>query len=133
MHQGYENRKNSRLSSRISYLNVSRGRRLYRLAVMQPKPVPSPEDAEDSKIRKEALILFDYSKLNGRIVEKFGSQRAFAKALGKSEVIISRKLCGKAGITTRDIATWSSDKFLDIPGDQIGDYFFKVKVQDFEQ
>ena len=91
------------------------------------------EQEEDSKIRKEALILFDYSKLNGRIVEKFGSQRAFAKALGKSEVIISRKLCGKAGITTRDIATWSSDEFLDIPGDQIGDYFFKVKAQDSDQ
>lgn len=101
---------------------------------MQPhRRFQARTNAEDSKIRKEALILFDYSKLNGRIVEKFGSQRAFAKALGKSEVIISRKLCGKAGITTRDIAIWSSDEFLDIPGDQIGDYFFKVKVQDFEQ
>lgn len=70
--------------------------------------------------------MFDYSKLNGRIVEKFGSQRAFAEALGRSEVTISRKLLGKTAISVRDIMKWSSADFLDIPAEEIHEYFFAV-------
>ena len=35
---------------------------------------------------------FDYSKLRGRIVEKFGTQQAFAKALGVSSRTLSLKM-----------------------------------------
>lgn len=38
---------------------------------------------------------YNYSKLRGRVVEKFGTQRAFAKQLDLSERSISRKLSGK--------------------------------------
>lgn len=32
--------------------NKAEGRRLNRPSVMQPKPVPSPEDAEDTKLKE---------------------------------------------------------------------------------
>ena len=40
-------------------------------------------------------MAFDYSKLKGKIVEKFGTQGAFAKALGLSQRSLSFKLQGK--------------------------------------
>lgn len=72
---------------------------------------------------------FDYSKLIGRIVEKFGSRRAFADACGFSENTISRKLSGKMAITTNDIVKWSRPEFLDINHSDIPEYFFANQVQ----
>lgn len=72
---------------------------------------------------------FDYSKLIGRIIEKFGSRKAFAEACGFSENTISKKLSGKMGITTNDIVKWSSPELLDIPTSDIPEYFFAFKVQ----
>jgi hypothetical protein len=74
--------------------------------------------------------MFDYSKLTGRIIEKFGSRRAFAIAYGISENAMSQKLSNKMAITTDDIMEWCKPDFLDIPSDQIGVYFFKLKVQE---
>ena len=74
-------------------------------------------------------MVFDYSKLIGRIIEKFGSRRAFAKAVGFSENTISKKLSGKMAITSSDIVKWSSPEFLDIANTDIPEYFFKEKVQ----
>ena len=73
--------------------------------------------------------MFDYSKLIGRIIEKFGTRKAFAKAAGYSENTISKKLSGKITITTNDITEWSSSILLDIPYSDIPEYFFKLKVQ----
>ena len=67
---------------------------------------------------------FNYSKLTGRIIEKFGSRKAFAEACGFSEHTISKKLSGKMGITTNDIVKWSSPELLDIATSDIPDYFF---------
>ena len=39
-------------------------------------------------------ILFDYSKLKGRITEKCGSQKVFAKLMGLSEASLTSKLRG---------------------------------------
>ena len=72
---------------------------------------------------------FDYSKLIGRIIEKFGSRRAFAKAVGFSENTISKKLSGKMTITTNDIVNWSQQEVLDIADQDIPEYFFTVLVQ----
>jgi hypothetical protein len=74
--------------------------------------------------------MFDYRKLIGRIIEKFGSRRAFAEAIDISENAMSQKLSGKMKITTDDITEWSKPEFLDIPCEQIGAYFFKLKVQE---
>ena len=67
---------------------------------------------------------FSYNKLEGRIVEKFGSRRAFAEAVGKTENSISRKLNHKQSITTADIIKWSAPEFLDIPSAELHEYFF---------
>lgn len=72
---------------------------------------------------------FDYSKLTGRIVEKFGSRKAFAEACGFSENTMSQKLSGKMSITTKDVVKWSSPELLDIDNDDIPQYFFANKVQ----
>lgn len=75
-------------------------------------------------------MAFDYSKLKGRITEKYGTRKAFAEALGISENSMSQKLSGKMTITTDDIRKWSSDEFLDIDASKIGEYFFKIEVQE---
>lgn len=74
-------------------------------------------------------MAYDYSKLAGRIVEKFGSRKAFAKAYGISLNSVSKKLNGKMGITKADIEKMSQPDLLDIPAEEIHKYFFKVKVQ----
>lgn len=74
--------------------------------------------------------MFDYRKLTGRIIEKFGTRRAFADAVGISENAMSQKLSGKMKITTDDIKLWCKPEFLDITCDLIGIYFFAPKVQE---
>lgn len=65
---------------------------------------------------------FQYSKLRGKIVEKFGSQKEFAKALNTSEVSVSNKMNGKTAFTYRDIEKWRD--LLDIESVDVGVYFF---------
>jgi transcriptional regulator with XRE-family HTH domain len=74
--------------------------------------------------------MFDYRKLTGRIIEKFGTRKAFAEAYGISENAMSQKLSGKMAITTDDIKEWCKPEFLDIPCAEIGVYFFTPKVQE---
>lgn len=42
-------------------------------------------------------MAYDYSKLSGKIKEVFGTNAAFAKAMGLSERSVSAKLTGKVG------------------------------------
>lgn len=71
---------------------------------------------------------YDFSKLRGRIIEKFGSIRAFAKAYGLSYVTMSNKLNGKVGISSDDIVKMSKPELLDIPPAEYHLYFFVIKV-----
>ena len=66
-----------------------------------------------------------YSKLKGRIIEKYGSQKQFASQLSISNVTLTRKMTGKAGFSQNDILEWC--KALDIDTDEIGLYFFSGK------
>lgn len=70
---------------------------------------------------------FDNSKLIGRIVELYGKQYAFAKALGTSEHTLSAWLTGKSQMK-RDVI-FKMARLLEIPDEQICAYFFAVKVQ----
>lgn len=70
---------------------------------------------------------FDNQKLIGRIVEKFGKQYAFARALGTSEHSLSAWLTGKSQ-PKRDVILRMAD-LLEIPDEEIGAYFFTRKVQ----
>ena len=63
-----------------------------------------------------------YSKLRGAIREKFGTQEAFAKAMGKSLTTISAKLTGKTEWDRQEIE--DACKLLDIPLTEAHAYFF---------
>ena len=70
-------------------------------------------------------VVFDYSKLRGRIVEKYGTMAAFAETVGVSEVALSRKMNNKSPITRAEIIDWS--KALDVSLDEIGAFYFALK------
>lgn len=67
-------------------------------------------------------MAFDYSKLKGKIVEKYGNQTNFVKEFGVSENTFSRKMNNKVRFTPDDIIKISY--MLDISKDEIGEYFF---------
>lgn len=69
---------------------------------------------------------FDYSKLKGRIVEKFGNIKQFAEFLGKSEVIVSKKLNNKSSFSREAMLEWG--KALEIDTSDFGVYFCTLKV-----
>lgn len=75
--------------------------------------------------------MFETNKLRGRIVEKFGSQNAFSKASGNSISFISQYLNGHVVLDQRVMSKWI--ELLDIPDDEIDQYFFKRKVHNTEQ
>ena len=74
-------------------------------------------------------MAINQSKLRGRIIEKFGSQKAFAKAYGISENSMSKKIQGVTAISLVDIEKMSSPDMLDIAPEDIPVYFFTYKVQ----
>lgn len=73
--------------------------------------------------------MYDTSKLRGRIIEKFGSQKNFAQAAGCSVTFISIYLNGKTFLDQRIIDKWAA--LLDV-SDEIDGYFFKKKVHEME-
>jgi len=70
---------------------------------------------------------YDYSKLLGRIKEKFGRQDIFAKEMGLSERTISLKLNNKMAWKQPEMER--AAKILDFPISDIQVYFFTLKVQ----
>lgn len=73
-------------------------------------------------------MAYDYSKLKGRIVEKFGKQQSFAAAMGWSERTCSLKLSNQVFWKQPEISLAS--QLLDIDRQNIQDYFFVQHVQD---
>lgn len=71
-------------------------------------------------------IIFDYSKLQGRIKEKCGSQKEYARLLGISEGSMVAKLSGKTYFTQSEIER--SKTILDIEPGTVTRYFFTEKV-----
>lgn len=67
-------------------------------------------------------MAYRYDKLRGRIVEKFGSQSNFAKALETTTITVSNRMTGKTGFSQEDIELWS--QMLDIEQSEYGAYFF---------
>ena len=67
---------------------------------------------------------FNYNKLRGRIIEKFGTIEKFSVSLGVTFETVSKKLNNKVSFSQKDIISWS-DK-LDIISDDIGSYFFAL-------
>lgn len=75
--------------------------------------------------------IYDYSKLKGKIREVFGTQGAFAMALGLSETSVSNKL--------NNIVDWKQEemeKSVDLLGvsfSEIHVYFFTKKLRKTQQ
>lgn len=69
----------------------------------------------------------DFSKLSGKIVEKYGTQYNFAIALGLSERSLSLKLNNKVG--WRDEEMERAIDLLDLDLNDIPAYFFTSLVQ----
>jgi len=67
-------------------------------------------------------LYFDYSKLAGRIVEKFGSQLQFASAINMSERSLSLKLNNKVSWKQPEIIKACTE--LRIDDKDIPTYFF---------
>lgn len=72
-------------------------------------------------------MAFDYSKLRGRIVEKYGCQRNFAEAFPISERSLSLKLNSVVFFKQPEISR--ACELLDIPAEEIPHYFFAAVVQ----
>lgn len=65
-----------------------------------------------------------YPKLRGAIREKFGTQEAFAKALGMHPTTLSAKLSGKTDWSRQEIE--DASRLLELPGENIHAYFFAL-------
>lgn len=79
---------------------------------------------------KDEEIEFDFSKLRGRIKEFFGTQMAFANAMGTNEATLSNKLNNNVEFSTKEIIKICS--LLKIAFTEIPEYFFRQKVQKTE-
>nr|UWI29386.1 MAG: Protein of unknown function (DUF739) [Bacteriophage sp.] len=72
-------------------------------------------------------MAYDYSKLNGRIVEKCGTQAVFADRMGLSERTVSLKLNNK--VAWKQPEMQKAAVILEFPETEIQTYFFTMKVQ----
>ena len=66
-----------------------------------------------------------YAKLRGRIVEKFGSQGAFAAAMGWREALLSAKVNNKSEWSFPEVM--KACDLLEIPPNEAHVYFFCSK------
>lgn len=71
-------------------------------------------------------LTFDYSKLRGRIVEKYSTLSAFAQAIGISDGTLSSKMNSKTYFSNEEIV--EACKLLGIRFEEVQSYFFTLKV-----
>lgn len=67
-----------------------------------------------------------YAKLRGRIVEVFGTQEAFAKAMGFTTSAISMRLNNKIKWNVEEV--FKAKELLKIEDSEVVSYFFTPKV-----
>lgn len=75
------------------------------------------------------MKVFDFSKLRGRIKEKLGYDSIFAEKIETSAASLSSKLNNKSDFTASEILKATEPDVLDIPINEIGEYFFKEKLE----
>jgi hypothetical protein len=67
-------------------------------------------------------VMFDFRRLRGRIIERFGSCAAFGEAAGFKRGSISARLNNQT--PWKDTEIFTACRLLDIPGAEIDLYFF---------
>lgn len=72
--------------------------------------------------------LFDFRRLEGRIVEKFGTRAAFAAHIGMKPAVLSTRLSGTTYFNMDEILTICEPECLDIDGQDLKAYFFTPKA-----
>ncbi len=73
---------------------------------------------------------YDYSKLKGKIVEKYGSNAKFAEDMEWSERTLSLKLNNKVAWKQPEIV--KAIELLSLNEEDSTRYFFKLQVQNIE-
>lgn len=73
-------------------------------------------------MERESKIVYDFSKLRGRIKEIFGTEYAFADAMGYNRSTISAKLNQQSEWTRADMD--KACTLLNIQFSEVGLYFF---------
>lgn len=76
-------------------------------------------------------IIFDFSKLKGRIKEIYSTQSAFATAMLMSEATLSNKINNNVEFSPKEIVR--ALLLLSIDFNEVKEYFFTLKVQKNEQ
>ena len=71
---------------------------------------------------------FNYNKVRGRIKEKLKSEAKFAEKLEISQASLSAKFNNRTDFTASEIFRAADPDVLDIPLNEIGDYFFISKL-----
>lgn len=79
------------------------------------------------KFKGVDTMAYDYSKLNGKIVEVFGTRGKFAEEMNLSERTVSLKLNNK--IPWKQTEIQKAMEILNFQVEEIQDYFFTRLVQ----
>ena len=74
-------------------------------------------------------MAFNYNKLIGRIIEKYGTRSAFAAAIGMTDATLSSRLNNVTPFKADEIKKICAPDILDIPDEAISEYFFTLKVE----
>ena len=72
-------------------------------------------------------MAYDYRKLRGRIIEKYGTLKDFAVEMKWSDRTLSLKM--KCKVFWKQPEIMKAANLLDIPSDEVMDYFFNQNVQ----
>ena len=70
-------------------------------------------------------MLFDYSRLKGRIIEKFNTMAAFAEFIGVTPAMVTSKIASGSPFNTDTMVRWADA--LEIEQIDYGAYFCCVK------
>ena len=76
-------------------------------------------------------MLFNYSKLEGRIRQYYQTEEKFALAMGMGRSSLSAKLNNKSDFTRKQMLR--AAELLEIEPAEIPIYFFRLKVQENER
>lgn len=76
-------------------------------------------------------MIFDYSKLIGKIKEKYPKRTEFAKLIPLSANSLSKKLNNKVSFTSVEI--YRIMEILEIDGKELRIYFYTPKVEKIQQ